>query len=96
MRYTGIYSVTICYACGKPGSRQFKCINKPKNEKGYNSKQSRWCDKCKTRIHDTKYCRKGSNKFYNHNVKVKKPEPDYDDDSFILECLYVKSTIFIR
>ena len=79
-----VYSLITCYSCGKPGHRKFQCTNKPKSEFGKSSKQSRLCDKCKTRSHDTKYCRKGSNnKSYNRNVKVKHPKLDYDDDSFV-------------
>ena len=43
-------SQVICYLCKKRGNKAADC------------KQKRWCDDCKSKTHDTRFCRKKSEK----------------------------------
>ena len=43
----------VCFKCNQPGHKQFEC-------KKSKYKPKRWCDICKNKSHDTKFCRNNS------------------------------------
>ena len=56
----------VCYNCGKPGHKKYQCknsaiINNASNNSATSNSAScnsnRWCSICKSKSHDTKYCR---------------------------------------
>ena len=73
-----------CYNCGRLGHKKYQCNSKSVNEgnsenKSYSS-NNRWCRFCKTKTHDTNYCRKKSSaKSINDNCDGNK------EDSFIFK-----------
>jgi hypothetical protein len=58
----GENSAPTCFSCGKHGHKASDCWSK-------NKSQSRWCEICKNRSHDTKFCRRrrDSAKFVDHS-----------------------------
>ena len=47
----------VCYNCGKPGHKKYQCKNSASNNSASHN-SNRWCSICKSKSHDTKYCRK--------------------------------------
>ena len=53
-----------CFSCGEQGHKKYQCPKKNTSVSAENKQQKtkRWCESCKSRTHDTKYCRNNSAK----------------------------------
>ena len=74
-----------CYNCGQKGHKKFKCPNKNNSSKY----KSRWCENCKSKTHDTDYCKKNNvnnvkEKFENHNYTAFKLNVDVTENKAVI------------
>ena len=75
----------VCFSCGELGHKKYQCernknVGVKSESKKASQKTGRWCDYCKTKTHDTGFCRR-------RNV-VKSVSDDANEHSFAFKTVF--------